>query len=67
MSNRSLLTAYVAGSPDPIVGTGEVIFQPDEGVIYLMGVDGRYSVLNVRYLSSFSVRPLAEDEDPFNG
>lgn len=43
-------------------GIGEVIAQPDEGMLYLTGEDGTHTVFNLRHVISYVVRPYRPEE-----
>ncbi|AEJ92068.1 hypothetical protein [Mycobacterium tuberculosis] len=44
------------------IGQGEVIFQPDEGALYVLGDDGAHTVFNFRHVSHYVIVPNDEKE-----
>ncbi|QJD52099.1 hypothetical protein PBI_MA5_47 [Mycobacterium phage MA5] len=43
-------------------GTGEVMFEPSDGAIYVMGDDGAHTVFNFRHVTHYVVVPLDEEK-----
>ncbi|AIS73720.1 hypothetical protein SEA_PANAMAXUS_45 [Mycobacterium phage Panamaxus] len=50
------------------VGQGEVILQPDEGALYVIGDDGAHTVFNFRHVTHYTITPNEEkNEEPSIG
>ncbi|AOT25490.1 hypothetical protein KIP29_gp53 [Mycobacterium phage BabyRay] len=44
------------------VGSGEVILQPDEGALYVLGDEGAHTVFNFRHVTHYVVVPNQDKE-----
>ncbi|AGI61726.1 hypothetical protein M614_gp45 [Mycobacterium phage BTCU-1] len=44
-------------------GTGEVLFEPSDGAVYVMGNDGAHTVFNFDHITHYVVVPIDDEKE----